>query len=179
MAKKWRYTEEFDAEICEWIAEGKTLRDYCRQENKPSHQIVYQWLNERPEFAERFARAREVGHDSIADEILGIVDVHPPSNANGGTDAGYVSWQKNRAWARMQLLAKWNPSKYGESKKSVEVSGPNGGPIQTEATVLSGEGLDDESRAALVEALERALMASAANDQPYVDEDEDNDSDAG
>jgi hypothetical protein len=177
MAHKWRYSEEFDTEICDWIADGKTLRAYCRQENKPSHQIVYQWLNEWPEFADRFARAREVGHDAIADEILGIVDVHPPSTANGGTDAGYVSWQKNQAWVRFQLLAKWNPKKYGESKQ-LELSGPNGGPIQTQATVVTGEGLDDEGREALIEALERALMASTGEDRPYVDEDEDDDSNA-
>ena len=165
-------------EIIAWISEGNTLRDYCRQDGKPSYVLVYDWLRDDADFASRFARAREAGHDVIADEILGIVDVHPPSNANGGTDAGYVSWQKNRAWARMQLLAKWNPSKYGDQKKALEVSGPNGGPLQMEATVVNGDGLDEEGREALVEALERAMMAAVGEDQPYVDEDEDDDNDA-
>lgn len=178
MPRKFEYSDKFDVEICEWIADGKTLRDYCRQKEKPPFWVIYEWMKEWPEFGQRFARAREVGHDVIAEEILGIVDVHPPSTPSGGTDSGYVTWQKNRAWTRMQLLAKWNPRRYGESAKSVEISGPNGGPIQTQATVIDGTGLDDESRLALVEALERAMMSATGEDKPYVDEEEDDDRNA-
>lgn len=159
-------------EICEWISEGKTLRDYCRQDGKPKYVVIYDWLRDDSDFAERYARAREAGHDVIADEIITIVDQHPPPTAQGSTDSGYVTWQKNRAWTRLQLLAKWNPSRYGESKKAVELSGPNGGPIKTQAAIIDGTGLDDDSRRVLVEALEAATMASAGHDQPYVDEDE-------
>ena len=101
-------------EIIEWISNGKTLRDYCRQEGKPSYAAVYDWLAADEDFATRYARARESGHDVIADECFQIADEMPPVDANGKTDAGYVAWQKNRIWTRTQLLAKWNPKKYGD-----------------------------------------------------------------
>lgn len=172
MPQKWFYSDEYDEEITVWISEGNTLRDYSRQPGKPPFRVIYEWLKEYPDFAERFARAREAGHDVIADEILEIVDRHPPPNAQGSTDAGYVSWQKNRAWTRLQLLAKWNPGRYGDSKKAIELSGPNGGPVQIQPAIVNGDGLDEDSRRVLVDALEAAMMASVGEDKPYVDEDE-------
>lgn len=104
--------EKADA-IIEWISAGKTLREWCR-ENGVAYRTVYDWLEKDETFSARFARAREAGHDVIADQCLEIADEPPPSNMNGGTDSGYVAWQKNRIWTRQQLLAKWNPKKYGD-----------------------------------------------------------------
>lgn len=101
-------------EIIEWISAGKTLRDYCRIDGNPAFNTVYGWLEKDEGFAERFARARETGHDVISEECLEIADEHPPTNDEGKTDAGYVAWQKNRIWTRTQLLAKWNPKRYGD-----------------------------------------------------------------
>lgn len=108
--------------VIAWISEGKTLRDFCRQPQMPSHRTIYDWLEDDEEFALRFARAREAGHDVIADECFQIADEMPPTDENGRTDSGFVAWQKNRIWTRTQLLAKWNPKKYGE-KVGVEHSG--------------------------------------------------------
>jgi len=177
MPQKWFYSEQLDNEICEWIADGKTLRDYSRQKGRPPFRVIYEWMKEWPDFSERFAHAREAGHDVIADEILSIVDAQPPTTANGGTDGAYVSWQKNRAWTRMQLLAKWNPRKYGEQKKAVELSGPNGSPISIQAAVVDGSTLDEETRRAFVEALEAASMVATGEDRPYVDEEDLNEGD--
>lgn len=99
--------------IVAWVSEGKTLRDWCRMHDV-AFRTAYDWLEKDEEFAARFARAREAGHDAIADECLQIADEPPPNNMNGGTDSGYVAWQKNRIWTRTQLLAKWNPKKYGD-----------------------------------------------------------------
>jgi hypothetical protein len=37
-----------------------------------------------------------------------------------------VSWQKNRVWARLQLLAKWDPKRYGDK---LELSGDQQNPL--------------------------------------------------
>lgn len=100
--------------IVEWIATGKTLREWCRQKDNPAWTTVYAWLEKDQEFAERFARARVLGEQAISEQCLEIADEHPPSNDEGRTDAGYVAWQKNRIWTRTQLLAKWNPKKWGD-----------------------------------------------------------------
>lgn len=115
-------------EICEWISQGKTLRQWCR-ENDIHYSTVYLWLEKDKEFAQRFAHARETGHDAIADECLEIIDTEAEMaesfSKDGGSshrDSAHVSWMKNRVEMRLKLLAKWNPKKYGD-KVGVEHSG--------------------------------------------------------
>ena len=116
-------------EIIEWISIGQTLREYCRQEGKPSWRSVYRWMEKDKEFAARIAHARELGHDAIAEETLEIIDTEPEFAESwsqfGGSkhrDSAHATWLKNRVEQRMKLLAKWNPKKYGD-KVGVEHSG--------------------------------------------------------
>lgn len=102
-------------EIIEWISSGKTLRDYCRQEDAPAWRTVYDWLEKDEQFAARFARARELGFDAIAQEALDIVDTFPLATGDDGKlDSAHVSWLKNRFEGRLKLLAKWDPKRYGD-----------------------------------------------------------------
>ena len=113
-------------EIIEWIAHGNTLRSYCRQKNKPNWSTIYNWLEKDDgDFIARFAHARDMGADAIAEECLEIIDAPPPlcgSEGNTRLDPAAVQMQKNRVEARLKLLAKWNPKKYGE-KVGVEAKG--------------------------------------------------------
>lgn len=113
------------AEICEWLSQGKTLAAFCRQEGKVGVTTVYDWMAEDEAIAENIARARDTGHDVMADDCVRIADEMPPTDENGRTDSGFVAWQKNRIWTRTQLLAKWNPKKYGD-KVDVKHSGSVG-----------------------------------------------------
>ena len=54
-------------------------------------------------FTARIACAREAGEDAIAEDCIEIID--------NATDANLG---KARVWTRLQLLAKWNPKKYGD-----------------------------------------------------------------
>lgn len=104
-------------EIVAWIASGQTLRDFCRQEGAPSWRTVYDWLEKDEDFATRFARARELGQDAIAEETLQIIDTFPMeavSDSGSRLDSAHVAWLKNRVEQRMKLLAKWNPKKWGD-----------------------------------------------------------------
>ena len=113
-------------EIIEWIAHGNTLRSYCRQKNKTNWRTIYNWLEKDDgDFIARFAHARDMGADAIAEECLEIIDAPPPlcgSEGNTRLDPAAVQMQKNRVEARLKLLAKWNPKKYGE-KLGVEAKG--------------------------------------------------------
>lgn len=111
---KIHHQKDHEDAIIEWISDGKTLRDYCRQDGAPHFTVVYDWIEADEEFSLRFARARDIGADAIAQETLNIVDERPPTTDNGATDSGYVSWQKARVETRLKLLAKWNPKKYGD-----------------------------------------------------------------
>lgn len=112
-------------EIIAWIADGNTLREFCRLPGKPAWRTVYDWLEKDPIFAARFARARDMGHDAIAEDTLAIIDTEAErAISEGGVrrDSAHVAWLKNRVEQRMKLLAKWNPKKYGD-KVGVESSG--------------------------------------------------------
>ena len=69
------------------------------------------------DFAERFARARDVGQDLIAEGTLELIDAEPQriitEGGNGRIDPGWVQNQRNRVEQRMKLLMVWNPRKYG------------------------------------------------------------------
>jgi hypothetical protein len=105
------------------------VREFCRQDGMPSFSSVYRWMEKDEEFATRIARAREIGHDAIADETLEIIDTEPEFaeswSKEGGSkhrDSAHATWLKNRVEQRMKLLAKWNPKKYGD-KVGVEAQG--------------------------------------------------------
>lgn len=124
-----RRTEDEKAKIADAIIEavsnGIPLVHACR-DNKLGVHTWYDWCEANEALAARIARARRAGHDVIATDTLRIADEHPPVTATGATDAGFVSWQKNRVWARMQLLAKWDPKRYGDK---LELSGDSDRPI--------------------------------------------------
>lgn len=126
MGRPSLFNPEIVNEICAWIADGKTLREFCRQEGKPGFNTVYDWIAAHEEFSVRFARARECGEDQIAQECLEIAeDGHNDwmlTKFGKQLDAEHVQRSKLRIETRLKLLAKWNPKKYGE-KIQQEVSG--------------------------------------------------------
>lgn len=114
-------SEDHIPKILAWISEGKTLRDYCRQAGCPSFTIVYEWLDKDEDFSKRFARARDTGHDVIAQECLSIADTPVEGKRIKHTDDGMevviedaLGHRKLQIETRLKLLAKWNPKKYGE-----------------------------------------------------------------
>jgi hypothetical protein len=147
--------------ICKRLAEGEPLRKICRDEGMPAWQKIYEWMDEDEEFAGRIARARRFGYDAIAEEALEIADTQEDGVIEEDNDGKIKIVKKDatdhrrlRVWTRLQLLAKWFPSKYGD-KQSVELTGAGGSP------------LDDATRAQkisaiLAKAAERAPAAVAA-----------------
>lgn len=127
-------------EVVEWIAEGRTLRSYCRQPGKPSRRTVDDWRAKDKEFAARIARAREDGADCIAEEALAIADAP-------GTHEDDVQHRKLQIETRIKLLAKWHPQRYGD--RQVIAGDPH-------APLVS---LDDGERAARIQAILAAVEA--------------------
>lgn len=120
MTRESTFTDEVAEEICNQIAEGVPLRQICRQDKMPSWRTVYRWLEEQPEFSARFARARDIGADAIAEEALEIADtpvegVETTTDKNGASEkrGDMLGHRKLQVETRLKLLAKWNPKKYG------------------------------------------------------------------
>jgi len=108
-------------QIVDWISEGMTLREFCRQEGMPSWKTVYQWQNEDEDFKSRFARARIIGFDVIAEEALHIADTPQIGQIVTSKEWGeeikeedMLGHRKLQIETRLKLLAKWDPKRYGE-----------------------------------------------------------------
>ena len=103
--------------ICDWIAHGKTLREYCRQKGKVKWRTIYKWLEKDEEFRSAFARARDTGCEILFEECLELIDTPPVycgSEGNTRIDPSFINWQKNRVETRMKMLAKFNPKRFGD-----------------------------------------------------------------
>jgi hypothetical protein len=121
-----QWTKELEQEIVDWIASGKTLREFCRQDTKPSHDAVYDHEKLSTEFKQRIACAREQGEDVIAQECLEIADDGSndwvESKFGPQVNQEHIQRSRLRVDTRLKLLAKWNPRKYGE-RIQAELSG--------------------------------------------------------
>jgi hypothetical protein len=111
--------EHADA-IIEWIAQGKTLRQWCR-DHEIHYGTVYLWLAKDKIFAQRFAEARAIGADCIAEEVLAIADTTQEGVTTRITERGVeetredmLGHRKLQVETRLKLLAKWFPQKYGD-----------------------------------------------------------------
>lgn len=119
--KQSTYTPDLDAEICERLASGETLRAICRDPHMPSWVTVYNWRKSHPEFAERFTLARELGGDAIAEETLEIADTPQEGVREEKTHEGFktvredmLGHRKLQVETRLKLLAVWFPRKFGQ-----------------------------------------------------------------
>lgn len=114
------YTEALADEICERLSVGEPLRAICRDLHMPAWRTVYDWMRKDDDFSARIAHARELGHDAIAEQCLDIADDerHDWVNTRKGdvTNEVAISRAKLQIYTRLQLLAKWNPKKYGEKQ---------------------------------------------------------------
>ena len=129
MGRQSTYTAETADTLLGWIAEGKPLREFCRLDGTPAWRTVYDWLAAYPDFATRFAHARDIGADAIAEEALAIADtplegVITETDEDGGvkeTREDMLGHRRLQVDTRLKLLAKWHPKKYGEKVEQTHV----------------------------------------------------------
>lgn len=126
MAERGRptvFTAEIAARICEGLAEGRSLRDVCTDEDMPAESTVRAWaLEDREGFSAQYARAREIGYHAMADELMDIADngMNDWMERRGEEDAGWVANGEHiqrsrlRVDTRKWMLSKVLPKVYGE-----------------------------------------------------------------
>lgn len=129
MAERGRptdYTEELAAHICTELAAGRSLRDVCKSDDMPAESTVRAWaVEDRNGFSAQYTKAREIGYQSMADELLEIADDgrNDWMERRGEEDAG---WQANgehiqrsrlRVDTRKWMLSKVLPKVYGDRQE--------------------------------------------------------------
>ena len=74
LGRPTKYNGDLIEDICEKIANGRSLRSICAEDGMPTTSTVCKWLIENKEFSEQYARAREKQADYFAEEIIEIAD---------------------------------------------------------------------------------------------------------
>lgn len=111
--------------IFEQLEEGVSLSECCRQKGAMSRSRVLAWVEQDQDVQDRYARARERGHDALADKLLRVADtpvqgstVTIEKRADGTTtktvNRDAVEHRRLQVDAYKWLLSKWSPKKYGE-----------------------------------------------------------------
>lgn len=114
------YTSELGAEICARLTAGVTLRAVCKADDMPAESTVRKWaMEDRDGFRAQYATAREIGYQSMADEIIEIADesggdLKTDDEGNARMDAEFAARSRLRVDTRKWLLSKALPKVYGD-----------------------------------------------------------------
>lgn len=105
--------------ICRFIAEGLSLRQIAKHHlGFSGKSAITEWIRDDPEFAARYARAKEAQADHFAEELLEIADdaTNDWVEREGKTLVDYenINRSKLRVDTRKWLMAKMLPRKYGD-----------------------------------------------------------------
>lgn len=131
------YTQEVADKICEEIANGKSLRSICAEEDMPAKSMVFRWLAADEAFRDQYARAREAQADAIFDEILniaddGLNDTYTDDDGNVRTNQDVIARSRLRVDARKWMAGKLRPKVYGDRQV---IAGDPDAPLQHAHTV--------------------------------------------
>ena len=105
--RKSTFTMEVAREICEQIANGKSLVTILKQPGMPTYNNVMDWLNKYQEFAKMYAKAKEEQVDHFEEELTALCDEIPE-------DKLQLAHRRLQIDTRKFIMAKLKPHKYGE-----------------------------------------------------------------
>lgn len=119
--RKSGYTPAIGRAICKLLAEGLTLNQVCERLQLASR-TVRRWAMENDEFAPHYARARELGYQKMADELIDIaddgrndwMDIQRGKETIRVVDKEAVARSQIRIDTRKWILAKALPKIYGD-----------------------------------------------------------------
>ena len=102
---------------------GESLRAICRDEGMPSEAMVRKTVRDDPEgFGAQYMRARALGYEALADEIMeisdtpqiGVIKTIKPDGAVEEKFADMLEHRRMRVDSRKWMLAKMLPKVYGD-----------------------------------------------------------------
>lgn len=125
-------------EICLELEIGKSLASICKIRHI-SYSTVTGNISRHQEYAERYARAREIQADYLADETRAVLEESPVLKSdqfgNMSIDPAWVQLQKNKVDLLKWQASKLKPKVYGDS---TTVKGDKDNPLFNFADALQG-----------------------------------------
>ena len=150
MGRPSDFTQEVADLICARLRQGWTLREVCRSDDMPAESTVRTWAyNDQNGFYAQYARAREIGYQAMADEVLEISDDGTNDWMERQGDDGKSAFSLNgehvqrsrlRVDTRKWVASKLKPKKYGDRQI---LAGDAENPVKVQTS------LPDEDRALL------------------------------
>lgn len=141
------YTPAIAAEICKRLAQGESLRSICKDAHMPDESSVREWaIYDKYGFSAQYRKARDIGLDVMADEILDIADDGVNDYMERQGKHGRKVIQNKEAAARSRLrvdtrkwyLTKMAPKRYGD-RITTEVTNPDGSLTNLNETQLAAK----------------------------------------
>ena len=117
------YTSELADAICRRLATGESLRRICRDDGMPAESTVRAWARDNVDgFYAQYARARDIGLDCMADEILDIADdgqndTYVDDEGREKVDFENVKRSILRVDTRKWYLSKLAAKRYGDKQQ--------------------------------------------------------------
>lgn len=105
------FSQELFDQICEQLAEGKSLRKICAQDDMPSKTSVMRWLRGNEELRDQYARARDDQADTLFDECLHIADTFDSEEM---LEPQHINRARLRIDTRKWMAGKLRPKVYGD-----------------------------------------------------------------
>ena len=158
------YSDELRDNICNRLADGESLRSICRDDDMPSRPTIARWIIENmgevkdgdqvltEGFYYHYTRAREIGLDVMADEILDISDDGSNDYMERELDNGRIIEVVNheniarsrlRADSRKWYLSKMAPKRYGNERtirhQQLDGDGEATDPVKPEVNIQMDE----------------------------------------
>lgn len=176
--KPKRSRESVMSDICELLAEGKSLEKACKLiDDAPTVAGVLGWVEKYPELGKEYADARAIGYRLLADKIMQVsaethsmVTVHaqdsdgnPMFNVDGTPmlkevlvplSADVMASKRLQVDTMKWMLAKMLPKVYGD-KLTTEHTGVDGGAIKIAA--MDFKGLSDKE----LEQMQQMMLKAA------------------
>ncbi len=136
------YSIELGNQICEWLANGKSLTSFCAIDGNPSYSTIMRWLWKgsdwyREEFSNNYIKAREQQAQYHADQIIdiaddGINDYMELQDKSGKkyikVNGEYIQRSRLRIEARQWIAKNLLPKVYGD-KADLKLDSDRGGPV--------------------------------------------------
>ena len=112
------YSKKLTDEICRRIAEGESLRALVADPKMPSASTICRWLldDDKKDFWEQYAHARNVQAELMFEELLEIAD-KSDDIVRGGAEkksGAFAQNQRLRVDTRKWYLSKVLPKKFGD-----------------------------------------------------------------
>ena len=156
------------------MSEGLSLTEAC-DEVGVARGTVHSWKQKNEEFSALLADARDALAEfafseayAIPKRLLSLYELDPDLKL----DPARVSAAKLATDSLKWYAERLAPKTFADKTRKVEISGPNGAPIQMAAVTISADSLTDEQRAILRLALSRAKQGDAI-DGDYTEATED------